>query len=427
MTGFLTEGAIRRIVDASSCTTDKDEFDRMRTYYPTLQIIASYHPGPLDKRAANALISDGTHSIMASFQSIALQQRDDAQTGTIVQLFDYELSHNAEDDDRRLVVYEACVRSSARAMIGDPSPIGGGNIFGLQSSDSQDDDVADDDNKADDDDNSDDDQTLVVPPGTSSSVLMSPARSSSSCRTSAINAAAREFLCPISFSLPIDPVVAEDGRVYNRADIQQHIDTIQNSQRRKMLRSPITNEPMGPKLLPAVQVRNSIRALIDSGSVEGDIAENWKVVDDTRTAADNGDTDAMHTLALWLSWGSHGLQKDDVVAYDWLEKAAALGCIKSLAMQGERLLAGRNGGGKKDKVEGAFLLGIAAAKGSEYAAFTVGKRHYHGRDGFPRNWQVAKYWLESFVTGQCEVKDCHNRRALLSAQILLQKMNGNLA
>ena len=416
MTGFLTERAIRRIVDASSSTTGKDELEKMHTYYPTLQIIASYHPETLDKRADRALISDGTHSIMPSFQSTALQQSDDVQSGTIVQLFDYELSRNAEQDDRLLVVYEACVRFSARPMIGDPTPIGG-NIFGLQSSDIQDDDLADDD------DNSDDDQTLVVAPGTSSSVVVSPARSSRSCRTSAINAAAREFLCPISFSLPIDPVVAEDGRVYNRADIQQHIDTIQNSQRRKMLRSPITNEPMGSKLLPAVQVRNSIRALIDSGSVEGDIAENWKVVDDTRTAADNGDTDAMHTLALWLSWGSHGLQKDDVVAYDWLEKAAALGCIKSLAMQGERLLAGRNGGGKKDKVEGAFLLGIAAAKGSEYAAFTVGKRHYHGRDGFPRNWQVAKYWLESFVKGQCEVKDCHNQRAFLSAQILLQKMS----
>ena len=420
MTGFLTEGAIRRIVDASSCTTGKDDLEKMRTYYPTLQIVASYHPETLDKRAANALISDGTHSIMSSFQSTALQQSDDVQTGTIVQLFDYELSQNTAQDGRRLVVYEACVRYSARPMIGDPSPIEG-NLFGLQSSDSQDDDVADND------DNIEDDQALIVAPGTSRSVMVSPARSSSSCRTSAINAAAREFLCPISFSLPIDAVVAEDGRVYNRADIQQHIDTVQSSHRRKMLRSPITNEPMGPKLLPAVQIRNSIRALIDSGSVEGDIAENWKVVDDTRTAADNGDTDAMHALALWLSWGSHGLQKNDVVAYDWLEKAAALGCIKSLAMQGERLLTGRNGGDKKDKVEGAFLLGIAAAKGSEYAAFTVGKRHYHGRDGFPRNLQVAKHWLESFVKGQCEVKDCHNRRALLSAQMLLQKINGNLA
>ena len=223
MTVFLTEGAIRRIVDASSCTTDKDELERMRTYYPALQIIASCHPETLRKRPDNALLSDGTHSIMSSFQSTALQQSDDVQTGTIVQLFDYELSQNTTQDGRRLVVYEACVRCSARPMIGDPAPIGG-NIFGLQSSDSQDDDVADND------DNIEDDQALMVAPGTSRSVMVSPARSSNSCRTSAINAAAREFLCPTSFSLPIDAVVAEDGRVYNRADIQQHIDTVQSSQ-----------------------------------------------------------------------------------------------------------------------------------------------------------------------------------------------------
>ena len=95
----------------------------------------------------------------------------------------------------------------------------------------------------------------------------------------AINSIAKEYVCPIALELPVDPVTAEDGRVYNRADIQKHID---NSKCKKYdgseefeymyrdLRSPMTKEPMGPKLFPAIQVRNSIRALIDSGAIDGD-------------------------------------------------------------------------------------------------------------------------------------------------------------
>ena len=36
---------------------------------------------------------------------------------------------------------------------------------------------------------------------------------------SAVNEAMNEFLCPITFSLPVDPVMAEDGNVYERSAI----------------------------------------------------------------------------------------------------------------------------------------------------------------------------------------------------------------
>ena len=45
----------------------------------------------------------------------------------------------------------------------------------------------------------------------------------------------------------------EDGRVYEHAAIQKHIDNNPSN-----LKSPITNEPMGKKLLAAVQVKNVI-------------------------------------------------------------------------------------------------------------------------------------------------------------------------
>ena len=35
----------------------------------------------------------------------------------------------------------------------------------------------------------------------------------------AIKSVVKEFICPISLELPFDPVTAEDGLVYNLADI----------------------------------------------------------------------------------------------------------------------------------------------------------------------------------------------------------------
>ena len=61
---------------------------------------------------------------------------------------------------------------------------------------------------------------------------LSAAEASNKRAKGAINSIAKEYVCPIALELPVDPVTAEDGRVYNRADIQQHID---NSKRNNLL------------------------------------------------------------------------------------------------------------------------------------------------------------------------------------------------
>ena len=139
----------------------------------------------------------------------------------------------------------------------------------------------------------------------------------------AINSVVKEYVCPIALELPVDPVTAEDGRVYNRAEIQMHIN---NSKRKKNdgsgdfeykdLKSPMTKEPMGPNLFPAIQVRNSIRALIESGAIEGDegSAKHWKEVDDTRTKAEGGDPEAMLCMADSFFTGTTGFIRDEVKA-----------------------------------------------------------------------------------------------------------------
>ena len=57
---------------------------------------------------------------------------------------------------------------------------------------------------------------------------------------------ADDLICPITLLLPIDPVAAEDGRIYEHAAILRHI----KGHDTDSLKSPMTNEPMGPRLLP---------------------------------------------------------------------------------------------------------------------------------------------------------------------------------
>ena len=81
---------------------------------------------------------------------------------------------------------------------------------------------------------------------------------------------AEELICPITFELPVDPVTAEDGRVYERRAIEEWL------ARPGAPRSPSTNEPMGRRLLPARQVRNAIERVVRNGILSGPRAESWE-------------------------------------------------------------------------------------------------------------------------------------------------------
>ncbi|KOO29539.1 ubox-containing protein [Chrysochromulina tobinii] len=82
---------------------------------------------------------------------------------------------------------------------------------------------------------------------------------------SATEQAVAQLVCPITRSLPFDPVIAEDGKVYERSAIEEWL--------KQQGKSPLTNLPMGTKLLPAMHVKNMIRVMVTSGTLTGDHAE----------------------------------------------------------------------------------------------------------------------------------------------------------
>jgi len=78
----------------------------------------------------------------------------------------------------------------------------------------------------------------------------------------AMKSIAREFICPITHELPIKPVTAEDGKIYEEKAIREWW-----SQKDGDPTSPSTGAVIGTKLLPAPQARNTIEALVKSGAI----------------------------------------------------------------------------------------------------------------------------------------------------------------
>ena len=143
----------------------------------------------------------------------------------------------------------------------------------------------------------------------------------------AIEDVADEYVCPITAELPIDPVTAEDGRCYERWAIEEWF----LKQPQPQVKSPVTNEPMGKRVLPAVQVRNTLKRLMESGAISGSKADAWKkakaeeaVVAVLRAQAEGGDANAMRKLGFAYRDGKLGLKQDRKQAYSWLEQAARL-------------------------------------------------------------------------------------------------------
>ena len=165
----------------------------------------------------------------------------------------------------------------------------------------------------------------------------------------AVDDGAAELLCPITQELPIDPVMAEDGRVYDRSAIEQWLATNQ--------KSPHTNEPMGPKLIPALQVKNVIAGMVKSGALSGDKCEAWtkklkreKAVAGIRAKADAGDVDAMNNLGVWYRYGFNGLAEDQSMAFYWFKRGADLDDPAALSNLADCYYEGRGNGKGSDPI-----------------------------------------------------------------------------
>ena len=209
----------------------------------------------------------------------------------------------------------------------------------------------------------------------------------------AIDDVADEYVCPITAELPIDPVTAEDGRCYERCAIEEWFSKIPDPQ----VKSPVPNEPMGKRLLPAVQLRNTLKRLVESGAISGSKADAWKKamaeeaeVAALRAKAEGGNARAMSKLGFSYRDGLRGLKQDKKQAFTWFKRAADLKDVGGLAACGVRYLNGA--GVERNQIRGFIMLGEAAALGSEHACGVLGLFNAEGLNGLDKDQQEATRW-----------------------------------
>ncbi|CAB9504392.1 repeat-containing protein [Seminavis robusta] len=205
------------------------------------------------------------------------------------------------------------------------------------------------------------------------------------------------LICPISLELPWEPVMAEDGRVYESVWIESHITNNQWD-----LRSPVTNQPMGNRLFPAIQHRNAIENLVKSGAIFGALAANWnekvqkkKEMDDLLKKAEGGDGHAMYIAGLHYDQGANGFKPNLQWAFHWFKRSHDSRYTKGTALLGWYFL---NGFGVTPHPSLGFIhLTNAANQGSNNAAYQLGMSFATGSFGLTVDYAEAVYWFERSI------------------------------
>lgn len=162
--------------------------------------------------------------------------------------------------------------------------------------------------------------------GASSSLEPTLAEEEAAKLKETIEAIAEDMLCPITQSLLLDPVTAEDGHIYERHSIRAWLGRAQPP------RSPLTHEAMGPRLMTCFHARTTIERLVQSGALSADATAEWRAhraeeatVERVRRAAAAGDAVAAGTLACFFLFGACGVPVDETKWFEWASRAAQRG------------------------------------------------------------------------------------------------------
>jgi len=244
---------------------------------------------------------------------------------------------------------------------------------------------------------------------------------------SAIGESIEEFKCPITNELPLDPVLAEDGKVYERSAIETWL---QNNQR-----SPSTNEAMGESLIPATQIKNIIQRMVNSDALPKDKAEACKkrpaeqednvetckkrlakeedevkackkrladckkrladckkrlakqeAVAELRTKAEGGDAQAAYELGNCFECGTNNLCKDHAKAFAMYQQSSKGGNAKAMACLASYYYFDYG----VDGVETNYALALrwaaaGVALGNGRAMMTLGDMYAKGMAGLPKD------------------------------------------
>ena len=224
-------------------------------------------------------------------------------------------------------------------------------------------------------------------------------------RNKAIDDLIESWTCPITYALLFDPVEAEDGKLYERAAIEEYLERKADQ---VMVKSPITNEEMGKRLVPATHVKSAIATLVESGQVEEEVAAAWKQarlnnaqVAALKARAEAGEAHAMGRLGFSYRDGTRGLRKDPKEAFKWFKAAADRRDPPAATSCGVAYINGS--GVARNHTRGICMITIAATLGSEHACSVLGWANECGHHGFDKDPDEATRWYKEMQ--KCACKD----------------------
>lgn len=219
-----------------------------------------------------------------------------------------------------------------------------------------------------------------------------------------------EFACPISGRLPVDPVTAMDGRIYDRHGLMTWFDKHPGT----TIKSPVTGEEMSKGVVTAYQFRNTLDSLVERGLLTGEAVDEWKaeckVVDaydaelkHNFVLAECGDKHAMAAIGFAFREGMHGARVDHARSVEWMRKAALHGSVQGWASLGVAHVKGE--GVQQNHYTGLMYLTHAAALGSEHGCVSLGYYLSKKTTIMDEDIQMARYWYKKSL-------ECHNLDAV---------------
>ena len=210
--------------------------------------------------------------------------------------------------------------------------------------------------------------------------------------------------CPITHKLPVDPVMASDGHIYERRAIQKWLD--------QSKKSPVTNQKFSSELQPATQVGGFILDMVTRGLLDKDTIDEWnyrrseieresEMVKRAHDAVEKGDRVVAYNLGRWYAWGSYGLATDNTKAFELFRKAFVLGHTSAGSRMGLSLLRGQ--GCEKSVPSALVCFGSAAERGSMAACLLLHKVYSHGWYGVTKDCALADFYAQK--SKEASVKD----------------------
>ena len=215
---------------------------------------------------------------------------------------------------------------------------------------------------------------------------------------------AQEWMCPITRTLMINPVLASDGIFYEREALTElfEVREFQN------ILSPVTREPISTDFIESVTARNVIAKLVASGALDSEMTTEWKArsnqeeeIAKWQKGVETGDGQCMHSVGLCFLRGTHGLKQDAIAAFAYFKMASDVKYPPATTAVATSYLNGT--GTKRDLVLGAHYLTMASERGSEHACALLGWAQAEGHFGFKKDYKEATEWYKKMRN--CQYKD----------------------